>query len=113
MSFTVESHYCGDNLIDTSIFSEAKKCGGLDSEEMVYVKKPCCKDTVDIVQGQDELNTTDFQDLSSSDQLTLIAFVYAYENIFESLPKRIIPHKDYSPPNLIRDIQVFHETFLI
>lgn len=113
MSFKVESHYCGDNLVDTSIFSEAKKCGGMDTEEVVYVKKPCCKDTVDIVKGQDDLNTVDFPYVSTMTQFTLSAFIYTYYNIFESVPKRIIPHKDYAPPNLIKDIHVVYETYLI
>jgi hypothetical protein len=113
LSFKVEKHYCGENLVDTAIFSEAKKCGGMDSEEVLYVKKPCCKDTVDIFEGQDELNTSDFEDLNQTVKLTLIAYAYSYSLLFESLPKRIIPHKDYSPPNLTKDIQVLDETYLI
>jgi len=113
LSFTVEKHYCGDNLIDVAVFSEAKKCGGMSSEDIVYVKKSCCKDTVDVFEGQDELNTQDFEDLDQSLKLTLVAYVYFYSNLFESLPKQIIPHKDYSPPNLIKDIQVLDETYLI
>ncbi|WP_299119481.1 hypothetical protein [uncultured Winogradskyella sp.] len=113
LSFKVEKHYCGENLVDTAIFSEAKKCGGMDSEDMVYVKKPCCKDTVDIFEGQDELNISDFENLDQTLKITLVAYVYSYSNLFESLPKPIIPHKDYSPPNLIKDIHVLDETFLI
>jgi len=112
-SFTVEKHYCGVNLVDTAIFSEAKKCVGMDSKDVIYVKKSCCKDTVDIFEGQDELNTSDFEDLDQTLKLTLVAYVYAYSQLFESLPKLIIPHKDYSPPNLIKDIQVLDETYLI
>ena len=112
-SFTVEKHYCGDNLVDVAVFSEAKKCGGLDSEDMAYVKKPCCKDTVDVLEGQDELNTIDFEDLDQTLKLTLVAYVYSYTQLFESLPKLIIPHKDYSPPNLVKDLQLLDESFLI
>ena len=113
LSFTVEKHYCGENLIDTAIFSEVKKCGPMDSEDMVYIKKPCCKDTVDVFEGQDELNTSDFETLDKTLKFTLVAYVYTYSQLFESLPKPLIPHKDYSPPNLIKDIQVLDETYLI
>ncbi|WP_400077020.1 HYC_CC_PP family protein [Winogradskyella sp. R77965] len=113
LSFTVEKHYCGDNLVDVAVFSEAKKCGGMTSEDVVYVKKSCCKDTVDVFEGQDELNTQDFEDLNKTLQITLVAYAYSYSNLFESLPRPIIPHKDYSPPNLTKDIQVLDETYLI
>ncbi|MFP4845331.1 HYC_CC_PP family protein [Winogradskyella sp. PE311] len=113
MSFTVEKHYCGENLVDTSLFSESKKCGGMDVSDSNYVKKPCCEDTVDIVKGQDELNTIEFLKINTSQELILLAYGLTYSCFFESLPKLIIPHKDYSPPNLIKDIQVLDETYLI
>jgi hypothetical protein len=113
MSFTVEQHFCGESLVDTAIFSSAKKCGGMDAEAINYEKKACCKDTVDVVKGQDKLKITDFQDLEPSAQLTLVAYFYTYSELFESLPKRIVPHENYSPPNLTKNIQVLDETYLI
>ena len=113
LSFTVEKHYCGDSLVDVAVFSEAKKCGGMDAEDEVYVKKSCCKDTIDVYEGQDELNTADFDYFNKNLKITLFAYVLSYSNLFKSLPKSIIPHKDYSPPNIVKDIQVLDETFLI
>jgi hypothetical protein len=113
MSFTVEQHFCGESLVDTAIFSSAEKCGGMDAEVVNYVKKSCCKDTVDVLKGQDKLKITDFQDLDHSTKLILVSYLYAYSELFERLPKQIVPHKNYSPPNLIKDIQVLDETFLI
>jgi hypothetical protein len=113
MSFTVEKHFCGDNLVDTAVFSKAKKCGGLDSEIEVYIKKPCCKDIVDVVEGQDELSISDFENIDFKTKFALSTFVYTYVNLFESLPKLVIPHKDYSPPLLTKDIQALDETYLI
>ena len=107
LSFTVEKHYCGDSLVDVAVFSEAKKCGGMDAEDEVYVKNSCCKDTID------ELNTADFDYFNKNLKITLFAYVLSFTNLFESLPKSIIPHKDYSPPNIVKDIQVLDETFLI
>ena len=113
LSFTVEKHYCGDNLVDTAVFSKVKKCGGMDSKAMVYVKKSCCKDVIDVFEGQDELNTSDFENLGQTLKLNLVAYVYAYAQLLESLPKSIIPDNDYSPPNLIKDIHAIDETYLI
>lgn len=111
VSFTVESHYCGDTLVDVSIFAEAEKCG-MESIEMLQ-KKSCCKDEVNVLQGQDELHVVSFEDLDLDLQQFLVAFTQSYLILFESLPKQIIPHKDYVPPNLIYDIQVLDEVFLI
>lgn len=113
LSFTVEKHYCGDNLVDTAIFSNAQKCGGMDIDEENYVTKSCCKDTVDVIKGQDELNTADLQKINSDLEFVIVAYLYSYSQLFDSLPKQIIPHKDYSPPNLVRDIQLLDNTFLI
>lgn len=99
--------------MDTAIFFNAKKCGGMDKEDNNYVTKPCCKDIVDVVEGQDELNSAELQKINSDLELTLTAYVFSYIQLFQSLPKQIIPHKDYSPPNLVKDIHVLDETFLI
>lgn len=113
LSFTVEKHFCGDHLVDTAIFTEAKKCGGMDAEAFSYVNKPCCKDTVDIVEGQDELSIKDIQSFEAETYQILVSFIYSYSLLFESLDKPLIPHKNYAPPNIINDIYVLDETFLI
>ena len=110
VSFTVEKHFCGDNLIDVAIFSEAKKC----SENMEQTsKKSCCKDEVEVVKGQDELKFSSFEDLDFNQQFLITTFAFTYSNLFESFPKQIIPFKDYSPPNLVADIQVLDQVFII
>jgi hypothetical protein len=113
LSFTIEKHYCGEHLVDTAIFSDAKKCGGMDAEDTIYAKKPCCKDTVDIIEGQDELTAKDFQSFDKDAYFTLVSYVYRYTYLFETLDKPIIPHKNYAPPNIIKDIHILDETYLI
>ncbi|WP_120200320.1 HYC_CC_PP family protein [Ichthyenterobacterium magnum] len=113
VSFTVEKHYCGDALIDASVFSEVEKCASeaYEIELEKITKKPCCKDVVDVIEGQDELQKTSFDDLDQ--QLFLTAYFKSYKNLFEGLPNHVIPHKDYSPPNLVFDIQLLDAVFLI
>lgn len=112
LSFTVESHYCGSRLVDTAVFTKLKSCIA-EMENKTPIKKGCCKDEVAVVKGQDELKLNSFDDLKFEQQLFLTALVSAYRTLYVSLPKQIIPHKEYSPPNLIYDIQVLDETFLI
>ena len=117
LSFTVEKHYCGPFLIDIAIFKSAKDCGMsmlAETESGTKENKmSCCNDEVELLQGQDELKIASFDTLDLEQQLFLYTYQYTYNNLFKSLPKQIIPHKDYSPPNLIEDIHVMGQTFLI
>ncbi len=111
VSFTIEKHYCGDVLVDVSVFVEAEKCE-MEALEILQ-KKTCCKDEINVIQGQDELKFSSFDDLEFEQQLFLASFIYSYVNLFKGLSQQIVPHKNYSPPNLVRDIQVLNDTFLI
>ncbi len=114
MSFTVEKHFCGDTLVDVAVFTKAKTCCGDTSNSADEITKDsCCKNEIDLVEGLSDLPVKTFDDLDLDQQKVLIAFAYSYINLYESLPKRIVPHRDYSPPPLIEDIQVLNETYLI
>ncbi|MDO5968313.1 hypothetical protein Q4Q35_00700 [Flavivirga aquimarina] len=115
VSFTIEKHFCGDVLVDVSIFNEVDKCA-MEAYEIALekiTKKPCCKDVVDVIEGQNEMKFSSFEDLDFEQQQFITVFAYSYINLFEGLEKQIIPHKDYSPPNLVTDIQVLDQVFLI
>jgi len=111
VSFTIEKHYCGDVLVAVSMFSEVETCG-MEAMETVQ-KKSCCKDEVNVVEGQDELKVSTFDDLDFDEQSVIAVSAFVYINGFESLPKPLVPHKEYSPPNLVTDIQVLDQVFLI
>jgi hypothetical protein len=111
VSFTIEKHFCGDVLVDISIFTEVDKCA-METLEILQ-KKTCCKDEIEIIQGQDELKFSAFEDFNFEQQQFLSAFAFSYVNLFIGLPKQSIPHKDYSPPNLVADIQVLDQVFII
>jgi len=115
LSLTVEKHYCGDNLIDIAVFSKAESCGmDMDSVSVTYSEnKHCCKNEIEILQGQDELKNASFEDLQFQQQLFFTTLVYSYLNLFEGLPELVIPHKNYSPPNLVVDIHVIDQVFII
>nr|WP_321231686.1 hypothetical protein [uncultured Psychroserpens sp.] len=115
VSFTVEKHFCGDVLIDVSVLGDVEKCKmeAFEVEQEKITKKSCCKDVLDVVEGQNQLTVKSFDDLELEQQLFLTAFIYSCNAIYEVLPKHNIPHKHYSPPNLIADIQVLDQVFLI
>ncbi|MFB9056311.1 hypothetical protein ACFFU9_06090 [Mariniflexile ostreae] len=111
VSFTIEKHFCGDVLIDASVFAEVERCG-MESAEIQY-KKSCCKDEVDVIQGQDKLKSSSFEDLDFKQQQFITVFAFVFKNTFKSLSQQVVPHKNYSPPILISDIQVLDQVFII
>jgi hypothetical protein len=115
VSFTIEKHYCGDVLIDTAVFSEAQKCGmeAMENEHQASTKTPCCKDVIDLIEGQDELTLKTFEELKVLQKQFVASLVYTYVRLYERVEQHVIPHKDYSPPNLVLDIQVLDQVFII
>ena len=111
VSFTIEKHYCCDVLIEVSVFKEIERCK-MDLSEILQ-EDSCCKHEVDFIKGQDELKMSSLEDFDFEQQKCLAVFFYSSFISFKSLAKQIIPHKDYSPPNLIYDIQVLDQVFII
>jgi len=116
MSFTISEHYCGDILVGRSLYFKAKSCG-MDIQEQpkdkscTVSKKNCCKDVVKQIEGQNELLLLD--KLPLNQQVFVTSFIYAYINLFEEIDKKAIPFKDYSPPLIVKDIQVLDEVYII
>ena len=86
VSFTVDSHYCGDVLVDSSMFGHVETCGmevqqKSTSSECNITKKDCCSDEQLIVDGQDTLKTS-FDKLEKEQQLFVATFIYTYVNLF-------------------------------
>jgi hypothetical protein len=115
LSFVIDMHYCGNTLVDAAVFQKAKGCGMKmdENQNSTNIKKSCCKDEVITFKGQNELKMASFDHLSLHQQFIVTSYFYTFTNIFESLPNQVIPHKDYSPPNLITDILVLDQVFII
>lgn len=114
VSFTLEKHFCGDTLIDTALFSQPDTCGtDVEAAPISPEEQTCCKDEVVIVKGQDKLKKASSEDFNIDQQFFITALFYSYNNLFEGLPEQFNPHKDYFPPNLVADIQVLDQVFII
>ncbi|PIA77625.1 hypothetical protein BFR04_09300 [Gaetbulibacter sp. 4G1] len=116
MSFTINMHYCGDTLVETSLFHEAKGCGmEMDkpsTQGCAITKKNCCDDKQLVVAGQDELQLH-VDKITFEQQVFIASFVYTYINLFEGLDKNVSTYKEYKPPLVIRRIYKIDETYLI
>ena len=117
MSFTIDMHFCGDTLIDTAIFHKTETCGmemeaSVPTSENKVSKKNCCSDKQIVVDGQDELKTS-FEKLTIDQQVFIASFIYAYNNLFESVEENIKSYGDSSPSLVVKDIYKLDETYLI
>ena len=117
MSFTINKHFCGDILVSTSVVVKATSCG-MDKQipssekDCSIIKKNCCKEVSQLIEGQDDLKLN-FSDISFQQQVFITSFVFTYINLFEGLDTNIVPFKYYSPPLVVKDIQLLDEVFLI
>ena len=117
MSFTIDTHYCGDFLVDVALFSKADPCQGEKEESGVEScgssEKNCCSNENIVVDGQDELHLDIFDYSLLDQQLFVAAFTQSYLSIFKDLQKNLIPFNTYEPPNIEVDVQVFQQVFRI
>lgn len=116
-SFVVDQHYCGDILVDFSLFGKAESCGmdmptSHNSNDQGVDRKGCCENQTLAIAGQDDLKVS-FENLSLEQQNFVVSLIYTYINSFEGFDEDIVAFEDYSPPPLIRDIQILDQTFLI
>ena len=116
LSFTINMHYCGGTLVDTAIFKKVKSCGmemqSSSSKDCSILKKNCCSNEQIVIEGQDNLKL-DLSNISFQQKIFIASFVYTYSNLFKSIAKENIHFKDYSPPLIVKDIQVLDEVYLI
>ena len=117
MSFTIDMHYCGSTLVDSSIFGKAHSCGMEmlktdKSSDCSITKKDCCSDKQMIIEGQDELKIS-FDTLTLDQQVFFTAFFYTHIDLFEGLENNVSSFEEYKPPLVIRRIYKLDETYLI
>ncbi len=79
---------------------------------VMEMEMDCCSDVEVVFEGQEDLKIS-LDQLSFDQQLFVASFVYSYIELFEGFDENVVPFKDYSPPPLIRDVQILDQTFLI
>lgn len=118
VSFTIEKHFCGDFLVDISYFGTATGCGDeVDAKTCdkpsVIAKKNCCKDEIEKIQGQDDLQQASYKKLVLEKQPFILAFIASYKSLFCTFQQSIVSHKHYTSPYFNKNIQVLHQVFII
>lgn len=121
MSFAISSHYCGDSLVDSSVFAKLKTCGmesenqsdsSLQSLDCSISKKNCCTEETEIIKGQNELKLN-FDKISFEQQIFVAAYLESYINLFYLLEDAKPSLKAFPPPLIVKQLFKLDETYLI
>ncbi len=117
ISWKVEKHYCMGRLMNVALFTDAETCGmdmamSMSENSWGETKNSCCDDEVIFVDGQDDLKIS-FNDLNVEQQSFLIVLTHTYLGAFQDVRQKPVPHEQYPPPLLIKDIQLLDEVYLI
>ncbi|UKM64871.1 hypothetical protein GSB9_01429 [Flavobacteriaceae bacterium GSB9] len=117
-SYAVEKHYCGDVLVDVTVFIEAENCDTkpitiLQKETCCSQEKTCCKSEIELIKGQEELYVSSFEDFNFEFQQMQAVLAVSHIQGLESLPKQNSLHKHYSPPKLVANIYLLDQVFII
>ena len=111
-SFTVETHYCGNLLVDVSFVVGAEN-SAMSSDLIACAKKNnCCKVEIQKVAGQGQLRFHQIEKLSFSNQQFIIPFLVSKNYLFIKNESENKFYKDFSPPDISLDYQILYQTFL-
>ncbi|MET6991377.1 HYC_CC_PP family protein [Sediminicola arcticus] len=116
VSWTIGLHFCGKSLVDIAFFDHAKICGmdqssNGNSETTEWNNMSCCASELAVIVGQDDVTTFHF-DSSIVQQFSSIASNASYA-LFIVADELVTSYNTYSPPTLVRDLQLFDRVFLI
>ena len=115
MSFTIDEHYCGTNLIDVSYFGDADNCNSkvtMNSSSSSVNQNNCCKDETTLLEAS-IFNKEKFINLKDVDAEVIFYKTNTYLGNFNFIATAIKCCLDLTPPDIVQDIQVLHQAFLI
>ena len=116
MSFAIDEHYCGTNLMDVSYFGDADNCGSeevtMNSSTYSVKQNNCCKDEITLLESS-IFNKEKFINLQHVDAEALFFKANSYLGAYKDIAIEIEYYTDFSPPDIAQDFQVLHQVFLI
>ena len=116
MSFAIDEYICGDQVMDVSYFGDADNCGmdeiDMSSNISVFKKNNCCKDQITLLQSS-IFNKEKLINLQNTDIETSLPEASCYSVFYKNSSLKLKYYKDFSPPDIAKDIRVLHQVFLI
>lgn len=117
-NLSINSHYCGNILVDKALVKPAKKCsmhdafvtyGDHDKQE----KNNCCDDQTEFIYGVDEL-VFHTNSIEMPQPIVFVAFVFNF--VLPSIQDEVATHRHiYPPPHFLaeKDLLALHQVYLI
>ncbi|WP_350286231.1 hypothetical protein [uncultured Croceitalea sp.] len=114
VSWTVDKHLCMGRVMDIAFFVEADDCGMESAAKLMdgEFQNHCCDDESFTIEGQDVLKLS-VNDLDLEQQVFLAAFIGSYYHLFQDDPSPKLEDYEYPPPQLVKDLQLLDQVFLI
>lgn len=119
MSFGMDMHYCGNNLVSVSLFGKANACGmeqgtTKGSKTCSIAKKDCCHNKQLAIDGHSNITKTEIYTPTVEQMQFAAVFFYTYTKLFTSVEQdKNTSNTKYPPPLVSRDIYKVHEVYLI
>ncbi len=127
--FSIDLHYCQGNLKSFSLLGKAKSCHEISNsckqkkmtchasaskqDEVGKCKKDCCQNKSIEISPDVDRQKIPIEKLASSQSQFILAFVAAFVLEESSLWQCFIPHQNYVPPFLDKDIPILIQSFLL
>jgi len=119
-SFTIEKHFCGDFLVDSSVFSELQQCkdevccaeGKPSNQQKEDLTEDCCKETQQVFEGNESIDFKKFDYSKNKQHSPTVTSGFSY-HIANNFPEVVDLQYYYSPPNLIEVFRIRYQVFLI
>ncbi|MEJ1223724.1 HYC_CC_PP family protein [Sediminicola sp. 1XM1-17] len=116
LSFTVDMHFCGKQLVDFGLYKSAKTCGmatmNTTMGDQMDMDMGCCSDFNLVQQGQDDWKIN-LENISFGNHYFIATFISNYIELFQELNKIAPPNAEYPPPLLVQDVIILDQQFLI
>ena len=121
LSFSIEKHYCGEDLVDVAFFIHTKKCGpevthndfDRGDQKSVLRMQSCCKHVVDLLKGQDQFSWEKTKLIIKNQKALGLILVSVTGTLNYLKPIDISPLIHFSPPAYVIDIRTLHQVYLI
>jgi len=129
--FSIDLHYCQGQIKTFSLTGKARSCheqvakdhcknkkkschaASVNQDEVEQSQKNCCSNKTIQIDGNDEVKKISTVEISPTQIQFITAFVQVYLLEYTNLNKVIIPHLNYIPPLLNKDIPVLVQSFLL
>ena len=129
--FSIDLHYCQGQVKSFSLIGEAESChqqaesvcckkkqktchaAQSNPDDLGKCEKNCCSNKTIKVESNDEAKKLQSTELSQKQVKLLTAFVHVFLLEKIDLSKIIVPHLNYIPPLLNKNIPILIQSFLL